>query len=109
MATLLYFYSHQMAGSLGSEARVSTLHGRGCTHCCAVRTTPAYLTTLYSSRCTPPIICHQQERLRSSEVPVMLIEDQQRLDNMGQQISELVARAAVSCSTELFSSAAALA
>ncbi|PRW39225.1 Luc7 3 [Chlorella sorokiniana] len=35
------------------------------------------------------------ERLRSSEVPVMLIEDQQRLDNMGQQISELVARAAM--------------
>ncbi len=38
----------------------------------------------------------------------MLIEDQQRLDNMGQQISELVARAAVSCATELFSSAAVL-
>lgn len=37
-----------------------------------------------------------QERLRSSEVPVMLIEDQQRLDNMAQQISDLVARAAVS-------------
>ena len=37
-----------------------------------------------------------QERLRSSEVPVMLIEDQQRLDNMAQQISELVGRAAVS-------------